>query len=394
MSIINTEIKQKVLVISTDATRTGTPILLLRNLEWMKCNSHVEFILVLREGGALLDDFRKIMEVYVLNDFYGRTKSHHLVSRILRKIFFRSNTKSPTHKLFHKLSTLHKINLIYSNSARNGDILKIAKTFFSVKVLTHVHEGLKTLQLWNHNGDVDYNLQSSDEIISVSETVKEMLVKKFLVKKKIFVIPGGINPELFDNEIKINPVDLEQSSDVKIVMCCGWLGWHKGTDYFIQIAKGVCNANDNIHFIWLGGKENDENYKQLMFDIHQFGLESKVKIISEKNNQLVYLSKADVILILSREESFSLVTLEAAMLNKPVLFWDKVGGPAEIANYDERFMVPYGNMCTMQERILNIFEHLTLSVEMASFLKDRVMKNYTVEINAPKILHRIISLTS
>ncbi|RZK26393.1 MAG: glycosyltransferase [Flavobacterium sp.] len=377
----------KILILSTDASLTGTPILLLNNIRWLKNNSNYQFILLLREGGALLEEFSKLVDVHVLASDYGKPKSRFLGS--LQQLF--SITQShPLELLIKKLFVKHKFCLVYSNSARNGDFLLQVKKYYSGKILTQVHEGLKTLNLWNVNGLVQYNLDISTEIIAVSQVVKKTLINNFQANQPISVIPGGIDVEKFKiasspNTNLVKP----KNSQVKVIMACGWMGWHKGTDYFIQLANLTSLLRNDIRFVWLGGHETEESYQQMSFDIKQLNLESSVTLISEKSAPANYMKEADVILLLSREESFSMVTIEAGILKKPVLFWDKVGGPCEIVNFDTRFMVPYGNLKAMQNKMLHLLDDELLARDMGDFLFERVIDNYTLQQTASNILSKI-----
>ena len=48
----------KVLFVSHDASRTGAPILLLNFLKWLKENTEISFITLLKQGGVLEPEFR------------------------------------------------------------------------------------------------------------------------------------------------------------------------------------------------------------------------------------------------------------------------------------------------------------------------------------------------
>jgi glycosyltransferase involved in cell wall biosynthesis len=90
--------------------------------------------------------------------------------------------------------------------------------------------------------------------------------------------------------------------------------------------------------------------------------------------------------VLSRNESFSLVTLEAGLLKKPVLCFEGSGGSCEIVDFKKEFLVPYADTDAMCERINQLIEKPGLCTEMGNYLYERVVTNYTIEKSAHDLL--------
>jgi glycosyltransferase involved in cell wall biosynthesis len=385
-------LKEVVLIISTDATRTGTPILLLNYLKWFKSNSELKFIVILQSGGELMNEYLEVCEVYIWPDFLPKMAKIKSQGRVLGIIFnARIFVKSIICRLFiNKLKRKYRVRLIYSNTTRNGEILSQIKSALPSTIILHVHEGERTMDLFNKGGKVAYSISVSDLIITVSEAVKETIIRRFNPGKEILVIPGGI-----DTQYKFNPnirelLKREGVSDgEKIVMCCGWLDWHKGTDLFMQVALQLSKENSNLHFVWVGGKNGSSEYNHLEFDIKKLNLADRVTIISSVTNPVDFINCADIFLILSREESFSLVTLEAGLAKKPVLCFDKSGGPVEIVNHDPRFLVPYADTRIICKRIQELLEDEEQSKQMGIFLYNRVLENYTIDKSGASVLQVI-----
>lgn len=385
--------EETVLIISRDATRTGAPLLLLNNLKWIKKNSSLKFIVILRKGGPLLDDYKSLAEVFLWEDIVTLgTKSNkfkYFIYKVCRKMF-RLGDETIARLYFTRLSRKKNIKLIYSNTATNGYFIKQLKTILPCKVLTHVHEGEKMLDFFNANGDVTYNLQVSDQIIAVSNTVKNVLVEKYKIKNNIEVIHGAIDSSLAyqkNNRSLLSKV----KDDSIIIMTCGYIGWHKGVDFFIQIARMLSSYKKRrLHFVWIGAHPEDQSYIQLKFDVDRLGLSENITILDSKENILDYFSLADIFLMLSRDESFSLVTIEAGLVCKPVLCFEGSGGPCEIVNHDARFIIPYADINKLCERILALIENGDERHEMGKFLYEKVINNFTIEGNANHLLQVII----
>jgi glycosyltransferase involved in cell wall biosynthesis len=162
----------------------------------------------------------------------------------------------------------------------------------------------------------------------------------------------------------------------------------------MQLAWKLKNNEKHICLLWLGGYESDEAFEQMQYDIHKMELHTFVKIIPNRSNITDFYKMSDIVLVLSRDESFSLVTAEAGYMKKPVLCFDKSGGPPEIVNYDNRFIIPYGDIDALYKRILELLENDTEYRQMGEFLHERVSQNYTIEKVGPQILNQILETIS
>lgn len=381
-----------ILFISTDATRTGTPVLLLNILRRVRTHSNIKFILVLQEDGELLSEFRELGEVFIWPDFLGlalKLPSNKLWLKILKGILLFG--RGLVHLFFIlKLKSKYSVQLIFSNTARNGDILSVLRKKFPVKIISYIHEGARIMDSYNSSGAVQNSLMTSDLILCVSETVKNTILNKFNFAKEIMVIPGGIDINYnFPKDSRALLRNEGIPDDRIILMSCGWMDWHKGIDLFILLATYLCNKNEKIHFVWIGGETKDRGYQQMKFEIEKLNLSDRINLITSKPDAQAYIGCADIFLQLSREESFSLVTLEAGLAGKPILCFDKSGGPQEIVDYDKRFIVPYIDLISMSERILAILNNDELRNDMSNYIFNRVKTNYSIEKCAISVLHAI-----
>lgn len=388
--------KNVVLIVSNNASRTGAPILLLKLLQWIKKQSTLQFIFIMDSGGELLDEYKSMGEVFLLRNIkkpvYTNAPIKQFLTKAGRKIFNRDDQFYTT-AFLKKLSQEHNIELVLSNTAINGIILGELKKVISAKIITYVHEGERLLDVNNHTGTVSRGLHVSDSIIAVSDSVKQVLINKFQIKIPIQIITGAIDI----NNTKINSSavlpEMEHIPSDKIkVMACGYPVWQKGTDYFIQIANKLCKSRSEVHFIWLGGNDTDEGFSQMAYDIEKLNLTKRVTLISTKHNALDYINCADIFLVLSRNESFSLVTAEAGFCNKPVLCFDIAGGPCEIVDFKPEFIVPYAAIDNMCERINLLSDNPALRLQMGTYLNERVKANYSIDKSAGELLGLITAL--
>lgn len=384
--------KDVVIIITPDATRTGAPILLLRYLEWIKNHTDFSFIIILGSNGEMYDRFTALGKVFIWNEIVSIKNKGifiHIISKIINKCF-------PTYTLFghrflKKLKKEYHAKRIISNTAVNGNCLTMIQEAFNCKTTTYVHEGYKLLKSFNQDALIERNLKSSDELIAVSKFVKEILRKNYKLTQPIHLLGGCI-----DSKSKISTQNEQIKTqnnipkDKTIVMCCGYLTWHKGTDVFIQLVLQLSKVNDQIHFVWLGGDFEQIAYKQMLFDLETLNLTHKISFVFSVNNSIDYINISDIFLVLSREESFSLVTIEAGLLKKPVLCFENSGGPCEITQYDHRFQVPYLDVLKLCDRIQQLYNNPLERKEMGEYLHNIVVEKYNINKQA-KLLLDILS---
>ena len=383
-------------MIANKGSRTGAPMLLLNYLKWMQPHADFKLIMIFQEGGELIPEYEQLGEVYMWDDIItlgtANKRLRSLLFRVGKKITG-TNDKTLCNLFLKKLKRKYRIKLVYSNTTTNGHILSCIKNTIGCKILTHVHEGEKTLMKYDHDGLVSYSLQASDKLIAVSETVKKVLVEKFKVGQCVTVIPGALNEKQKpSNDGKLLKRSLGIPDDALVIMSCGWLGWHKGTDLFIQIARSLSSYKDKqLHFVWLGGHEWDDDYAHMMYDIEKLNLTNYVTLVTNKKNPQDYIAFSDIFLMLSRDESFSLVTIEAGLASKPVLCFEGGGGPCEIVANDPRSIVEYANLDALKKRLIELVENENERRQMGEYLFKRVVENYTLDKTSKVLLQEINS---
>ena len=127
-----------------------------------------------------------------------------------------------------------------------------------------------------------------------------------------------------------------------MIVGSGYETWRKGKDLFVQLASHVHQKleTDTVHFLWVGGRIDNEEYYEIAHDIKMAGLEHYVHFCGEVSNPLDYFAASDLFALVSREDPYPLVCLEAAILGKPILCFDNAGGMPEFVENDAGFVVP------------------------------------------------------
>ena len=120
-------------------------------------------------------------------------------------------------------------------------------------------------------------------------------------------------------------------------------------------------------------------------------LSSNVIVIPNTDNVINYFCEANVFLLTSREESFSMVAMENAMLGNPVVCFDKGNGANEFINNENGYVVPYLNIQAASDAILEMYDDAELFKKKSLAIKKMTIK-YSGDGMAKRIFNVIDSV--
>ena len=383
---------KKILFIGHSAGHTGAPLILLRLCEWLKKNSSQEFEIILKEDGKLRPLYEKIAPVVL----YNQSISHSsLISRGFkffgsRSTLFNSFIRSRMTKYFRKKYPPSSCSLIFTNTITNGEILS-ALSHLECPVICRVAE----LDYWiNRSGKENFEITKKyvSHFIAVSEAVKKNLVENHgIAPEKINVIHGFINTTEIQTNSQSVRASLSIPHDALIIGGSGAEIWRKGKDLFILLAIAVhLKAPDlPIHFVWVGGKDNEAELYQMKHDIKQSGLEKNIHLIPEVTNPLDYFATFDIFAMVSREDPYPIVNIEAASLGKPIVCFADAGGTPELVEEDAGFVVPYLDIDTMADKVIELIHDEKLRRGFGERAAQKVRELHDISTAAPKVLEVI-----
>jgi glycosyltransferase involved in cell wall biosynthesis len=376
---------QEVLFVNHEASKSGATNVLLYFLKWLRVNSNIPFRILLARGGELESEFRHLAPVSVLDTRFANAARNRKSMSSWAKCFSNNGR-----------CMSDKISLIYLNTIAHSTMLKLFE-HSPCPVICHVHE----LEFWiNRIGLKNFqNLQKRTQYyIAVSNAVKENLVRNHgVMADRIAVIHGAIPINSYESremeEIRFRTrkqLNIPQNS--LVIGGVGVLGWRKGSDLFIQLAKKILNRKPNIpiHFIWVGA---DPTNGEQMFEVEQdavkLRLQDFVHFVGFKQNPLEYFSIFDIYTLVSREDPFPLAMLESASLGKPLVCFEHSGGGAEFIDRDCGYVVPYLDIEEMANRTLELIRNKELRERFGQNAMHKVKQFHDISISAPKILNII-----
>ncbi|TRZ44974.1 glycosyltransferase family 4 protein [Robertkochia solimangrovi] len=374
----------KVLFVLHDANRSGAQIFILQLMQYLKFQFNLKFEILLRNAdGDLLDEYRSLADCHYWNIKHVSNRSSFLRSKIDSRKRARAREELKAYLAGADFS------LIYNNTITNGALIN-ELSFLKKPVLTHVHE----MQHWIEKSgkkNLTFIKENTNLFIAVSNAVKNCLVNEYDVNpESVEVIYGFVNFEQIQKNKGINSLKslLKLPNDTIIIGACGAEIWRKGKDWFIPVAIDLLSdVNDHrVHFVWIGGSLNES----LNFDLRMSGLKDRVHFIKHLPEASTYFGDFKIFAMLSREDPFPLVNLEAAAQGVPIITFDKNGGTRELVDKGIGITVPYGNLKKFADGIRSLLiDDMTYNRYKENAIE--VIKNdHDISIIATEI-HKVIN---
>ena len=239
------------------------------------------------------------------------------------------------------------------------------------KKIAWVHADLVT---WDKVDGVFKNLEHHkkayskfDEVICVSQIVKEGIEKKYNVKNaKVLYNPINREKILKLSNEKID--DINHSNKFKLISV-GRLSKEKGYDRLLRVVKKLVNEQIGCELLIIGsGKE----YDKLNSYIKNNNLEYNIKIVGYKENPYKYVKSSDLFVCSSLSEGYSLVIAESLVLGIPVVS-TKCSGPIEILRNGENGLLVENS----EEGLYKGLKEIINSDELYMNYKNRAVKEGT-----------------
>jgi glycosyltransferase involved in cell wall biosynthesis len=341
-----------ILFVGHDASITGAPKSLLLIIAHISKNYNEPISIILKEGGPLEEEYRKLGKVFIWEKkwFYEKNIIKRLNNRLL-------NNNKRNQNIILKYLYKNKPKVIFNNTVVNGVILENLSKL-NIPVISRIPELETVMKIYQVRfNSTNKVLKYSSNFITPSLSGKNNLIDNFnIAQDKIEVAYGTIlkksNLYAVNNEAELNKIGIPKDSFV--VGACGGLGWRKGSDLFLKVAKHLSEF-EKILFVWIGVDETQAGYLEFVYEIKKLNLQTKVFTVPYIKDIHKYYQLMDVFLMTSREDPFPLVNLEAMTNGIPVICFKDSGGSEELVDSSSGFVVPYADTEKMAQKVNDIF---------------------------------------
>ncbi len=280
--------------------------------------------------------------------------------------------------MIYRVVNLYKLDLLHAHYA-----IPYAYAAFTAKqmlkeegkdipLVTTLHGTDITLvgQHPSYKHAVEFSINQSDTITSVSESLKKDTLQLFKITKEIKVITNFID----NDEFKIN-TDCQRrqfaTDDEKILIHVSNLRPVKRVEDVLQIFKNV-NTRVKSMLIIIGEGPDMEVINQFLEEHPD--LIGKVRLLGKVNDLYRILQLSDVFLLPSEQESFGLAALEAMAAETPVISSNAGGIPEVNIQGETGFLAEIGNIEAMSNYTIKLLSDENLLTQMKKNAKDQALR--------------------
>lgn len=351
----------------------GAEISLLLLLKYLNRNKFNP--LVLGPANSELDSKLRNLKIELINLNLPRIKSKN-PARLIFSFFLLLFLSVRIYLIIKKLG----VSIVHTVSNKRSAIFGIlAARLARVPVVWTI----RNLQ-WE--GFIDaFLVKNATRLIAVSDAIFRVFNRNPKYSGKFVRIYNAIdladfNPELNSQKPLRNLWGFEPQDFV--VALVGRLSPEKRHEQFIEAASRVSKQNSKIKFLIIGEQKfygNDDYYRSLAQQRQQKGLEGTLKFIDFENDIAAVMASIDLLVLISKYESFGRVLIEAMAMEKPVIVSD-CGGPREIITENETgILLKSRNVSKLADAILYLYDHPDTAQQMGRAGRKRVEKYFTVD---------------
>jgi N-acetyl-alpha-D-glucosaminyl L-malate synthase BshA len=223
---------------------------------------------------------------------------------------------------------------------------------------------------------VEFSINQSDKITTVSESLKADTLKFFQISKEIEVITNFIDNKEFE-DLRVCQRNQFANDDEKILIHVSNLRPVKRVQDVLDIFKKV-EKSVKSKLLILGDGPDVEL-------VHEFinanpNLINKIKLLGKVDNLYQILKFADVFLLPSEQESFGLAALEAMAAGTPVISSNAGGIPEVNIQGETGFLAEVGNVEAMASYTIKLLSDEKLLAKIKKNAKARALEFDLVNI--------------
>ncbi|MBS4206748.1 glycosyltransferase [Bacillus sp. FJAT-50079] len=226
------------------------------------------------------------------------------------------------------------------------------------------------------------NLESADQVLSTSYSMKDQTKSFFIPKREIQVTPFGVDTEKFK---PAEIVKVEQTITIGIIKL---LEPVYGIKYLIdafaliidELLQGQSDTTPKLKLLIVGhGSQRAELESRARYK----GIHEYVDFYGAVPNDNVpsILNKIDIFCVPSLSESFGVAVIEASACGVPVVVSDVGGLPEVVENNITGFIVEPKNVNQLAEKLLKLIQNPSMREIMGKSGREFVLEKYNWQDN-------------
>jgi len=378
---------KKIIFVSHEATLTGAPILLLNILRCLRSQLPHDFVLVLGKDGPLRPQFEELAKIVIYSNITVRGR---LAGNLKRLRLLNSYNK----RTCEKALSFENVEVIFSNTIVNGELVEEIANLNKARVITYVHELAYIIQTFNP-ATIRKALTQTSLFLAGSNAVRQNLISLGVANEQVQVVPSSI-PVAAITE-KLANIDIDSVRDFlhlqpheQLVVAVGTADWRKGNDLFMQMAFRLAQNQPQVRCAWVGVSAGTPEHLRMSYEIQHYHLEGRVHLLPVTSEYMSYIAAAELFILPSREDPFPLVVLEAAAAGKPIICFAETGGTPEFVGVENGSVVPYGDVIALSEAVETLLRDPVVRHRKGEHARATVHQSYNTPQAAARIAHLLV----
>ncbi len=385
---------RKVLFVSHKANMSGAPLLLLDIVKEFKNQSTIPFQVLVMDDGELANQFKLLGETFIWQKKNATSAAKGSgLNRLVSRMFMIARGAEI-------LFRLRGTSVIFFNTISNGHILK-KLLFLKSKHICYVHELEAAIHVTTNKESLQRVLHNTDLFIACSGAVKANLAGTYGIPENIIQAmptPVGMvyrNKKDYASFIRSFKAGNAMPSGAVVIGVVGADEWRKGFDLFLPLLTIYADLypSGNVYFVWKGCNSNSNAAFFNLYDYRKFSRRNCL-LLPHDNNSIETMACFDIHLLISREDPFPLVVLEAASLGIPTVGFSGAGGSTEFIESDAGISVPYGNLLEMAEALNLLVEDSALRRKMGDRAREKIQGRHPGKITMPAFISAIENMVN
>jgi len=225
--------------------------------------------------------------------------------------------------------------------------------------------------------------RQSDAILAQTESERRYLLSRGISDDRIVIAGAGVNPgEVLGGDSE--RFRRNYGIDDPIVAFIGATAYDKGTVHTVEAMRTLWRRGLSATLA-IAGPTMDQftSYYQQLSD----GERSRCRLLGfiPEPDKRDLLAAAEMLVMPSRTDSLGIVYLEAWLYAKPVVGAAAGGVPDVISDGEDGFLVRFGDVAQIADRIQQLLANVTLARAMGRRGRQKVEQRYTWDAIYPRV---------
>lgn len=338
-----TKNKKHIVFITPTLNKTGSELVLFNLIKQLPEN--VSVTVISKYKGPLYDE----LPSHIKKDYlFEKQDQLSLIEKIRRKYFY--NTY-----LTNKLGP-YKEAVWYINTIVLPDVMECAVKN-GIKMIVHVHELQHMYSLLSEQQIK--TLTTYPQLITANSKASKQVLESYKTTSPIEIVNPTADYSRFNFNEELYQTyrsKLNLTKDFVWVMS-GSYDDNKNPKLFIETTAQLKKSSSNFKMLWIGTSTINSNMlSNCKVYAKQLGVEEEIIWIENTTNYYEYFNCADGLLLTSKLESFSLVTLEALHLGLPIVANNCIG-VNEILNGEYGMIINDASAQKLSNEMLNVMSN-------------------------------------